>query len=423
MSKAIKSIMSKVVIAVASLYIRRVLATTSSYCPNNQDACFRWGVPVTAASSGSGDVYFQVKAPTSYQWVGLGIGSGMSGSDMFLVYQDGNGNVTLSTRTCTGHNTPQYTPSSQVKLIDGSGVSNSYMIANIKCMDCNGLDLSGSNSWIAGWKKGAALDSTDLSHTIQEHDGYASFQVDFALATFSSNGNPFTGSSNSSGSGAISQSSSSTSEHLVSAHGVIMAIVFAIAYPVGAILMPIVGKWMVHAGWQVLAFLGMWVGFAIGYVISQDDGSWGKESHVILGVIVCALLGIQPLLGWAHHVYFIKHRQRGIISHAHIWYGRILMILGIINGGIGLQLASAPLSQTIAYPVVVGVMAVAYVIITSICVVKKARAQKQPLLDQTQSEGEYPETWMRLPPGQARDEWVSMEDVSGDRYVEQPRHA
>lgn len=192
---------------------------------------------------------------------------------MFLVYQDGTGNVTLSTRTCTGHNMPQYTQRSQVELIDGSGVSNSYMVANIKCMDCSGLDLSGSNSWIAGWKQGAALDSTDPSHSIQEHDGYASFQVDFSLATFSSNGNPFTGSSGSSGSGAISQSSSSTSEHLVNAHGIIMAIVFAIAYPVGAVLMPILGKWMIHAGWQVFTFLGMWVGFGIGYVISRDDGS------------------------------------------------------------------------------------------------------------------------------------------------------
>ncbi|KAH7159707.1 hypothetical protein B0J13DRAFT_519157 [Dactylonectria estremocensis] len=410
--------MSKLIIAVILLYTRGILATTSSYCPNNQDACFRWGVPKTAASSGSGDVYVQIKAPTSYQWVGLGIGSRMAGAEMFLVYQDGNGNVTLSTRTCTGHNMPQYTQRSQVELLDGSGVSNEHMVANFKCADCSGLDLSGSNSWIAGWKQGSALDSTDPSQSIQEHDGYASFQVDFALATFSSNGNPFTGSSSGSGSGAISESSSSISEHLVVAHGVIMAIVFVIAYPVGAILMPILGKWMIHAGWQVLAFLSMWVGFGIGYAISRNDGSWGKESHVTLGVIICALLGLQPILGWAHHVHFVKHKQRGMISHAHIWYGRVLMILGIINGGIGLQLASAPSSQIVAYSIVVGVVAVAYITSTSICAMKKARNPKQPLLVQSNSEEEDSEPWMRLPPNQARDQWTNMEDIRGNRSVE-----
>lgn len=98
------------------------------------------------------------------------------------------------------------------------------------------------------------------------------------------------------------------------------------------------------------------------------------------------------------------------------------MILGIINGGVGLQLASAPLSQTIAYAVVVGLMAVAYVVSTSICVVKRARTQKQSLLAQNQSEEEGPETWMQMPPGRTRDEWVSLEDVSGNGYVEQGRH-
>lgn len=192
---------------------------------------------------------------------------------MFLIYQDGNGNVTLSRRSCSGHNMPQYRKNSQGELIGRSGVSNGTMVANIRCGDCTNLDLSGTNSWIAAWKKGNALDSTDLSETIQEHDGYSSFSIDLAKATFNTPGNPFTNSTNSSsGSGVVSESGSG-SEHLADAHGIVMAIVFLLGYPIGAVLMPLIGKWLVHAGWQVVVFLGMWVGFGLGYIVSRDDGS------------------------------------------------------------------------------------------------------------------------------------------------------
>jgi hypothetical protein len=78
-------------------------------------------------------------------------------------------------------------------------------------------------------------------------------------------------------------------------------------------------------------------------------------------VVVC-LLVIQPALGYAHHRHFLKHGQRGLVSHAHIWYGRALMLLGVINGGLGLQLADERNSLIIAYSVVAGVMFLLYVI-------------------------------------------------------------
>lgn len=263
---------------------------TSSFCPGGGDVCYRWGVPETAANSGSGDVYFQIKAPSRYQWVGVGIGSRMAGAEMFVIYQDGSGNVTLSPRSGKGHVMPQYSERSAVELLSGSGVSNSEMTANIRCGDCSLLDLSGSNSWLAAWKTGDSLDSTSLSETITEHDEDNVFNVNFAEATFSSSGNPFvSGSSsssdsnidsnsdsNNSGSGsgnAVTGSSSGGSDTLASAHGIIMAIVFVIAYPIGAVAMPLIGSWLIHASWQILAFLLMWAGFGIGYVFARDDGS------------------------------------------------------------------------------------------------------------------------------------------------------
>ena len=85
-------------------------------------------------------------------------------------------------------------------------------------------------------------------------------------------------------------------------------------------------------------------------------------------------MGIQPLLGWGHHVLCRKHGKRTVISYIHIWYGRCLMILGIVNGGLGLQLAAGPKSWIIAYSVVGGLVALLY---AAACVLKDLRGSSR----------------------------------------------
>ncbi|KAK7426351.1 hypothetical protein QQZ08_007106 [Neonectria magnoliae] len=403
-----KSDLGTLAAAAALLYARGTSAITSSFCPGGGNVCYRWGVPEAAASSGSGDVYFQIKAPTSYQWVGVGIGSRMAGAEIFVIYQDGSGNVTLSPRSGKGHNMPQYSERSAVELLSGSGVSNNEMTANIRCGDCSSLDLSGSNSWIAAWKTGDSLDSTSFSESITEHDDNNVFNVNLASATFSTSGNPFvSGSSsngdsnsdsnsdsNGSGSGsgnAVTGSSSGASDTLATAHGIIMAIVFVIAYPLGAIAMPLIGSWLIHASWQILAFLLMWAGFGIGYVYARDSGSWFTNTHTRMGTVICAMISLQPILGWAHHKHFAKHQQRGLISHAHIWYGRALILIGIVNGGLGLQLANTPQRFIIAYSVVAAIMSVLYVAGSVLGGVQKRHRAKQ-LISPQMTQDEQPAT-------------------------------
>lgn len=58
---------------------------------------------------------------------------------------------------------------------------------------------------------------------------------------------------------------------------------------------------------------------------------------------------------------FKKVGRRQVWSYAHIWIGRIVIFLGIINGGLGLDLAgNATTGQLAAYGVVAGVMGLAY---------------------------------------------------------------
>jgi hypothetical protein len=44
------------------------------------------------------DTFIQLNGPASAGWVGTGIGTGMKGALMFVIYSDGNGGVTASAR-------------------------------------------------------------------------------------------------------------------------------------------------------------------------------------------------------------------------------------------------------------------------------------------------------------------------------------
>jgi hypothetical protein len=58
----------------------------------------------------------------------------MKGSNIFMIYADAAGNnVTLSPRLGTGNSQPSADTTAEVTLLDGSGISNSMMVANVRC--------------------------------------------------------------------------------------------------------------------------------------------------------------------------------------------------------------------------------------------------------------------------------------------------
>lgn len=347
-------------------------AIVSHTVGESDDIRFQWGVPEASASSGSGDVYFQLAAPDSYAWVGLGIGQRMRGAQIFLMYQDGDGGVTLSTREGVGHVMPEYVERADFEVLEGSGVANGTMRANVRCGSCDDLDLSGTNGWITAWKSGEPLDSSSVEAQITFHDSMTVFQVDFADATISSNSNPFLGNDgessdddnsaadgddNDSDGAIVEDSSDDKPDTIMLAHGVIMTLVFAGLYPLGSSLMLLLGKWYIHAAWQAVAYLLMWAGFGLGSWFANHDDVYFDNPHTALGTIVVILLAIQPVFGWLHHAHYRKVGKRGTFSYIHVWYGRVLILLGIINGGLGLLLADRTSGAwLIAYCVVAAVV-------------------------------------------------------------------
>ncbi|KYG13604.1 hypothetical protein FVEG_13881 [Fusarium verticillioides 7600] len=380
-----KQLTSIAIAATLAIFAGCSSASPTSYCNGKPDKiCYTWAVPASTALSSSSTLFIRIQAPVEYQWVGLGTGDKMSGSTMFVIYQDGTGNVTLSTRMGHGHEMPEHSRMRSVRLIEGSGVVNKTMVANIHCGDLGNMHFKGSNNWISAWKIGSSLHTADIDADIEEHYGHNSFSVEFSEAVVNSNSNPFIDMTTAIPSGATSGGGGEGTTSAIL--GIIMSVVFLLGYPLGSLLMPIIGKWFIHATWQMIIFIATWAGFVTGKLTADRTGNWFNAPHVIIGTVVCTLMFIQPILGGLHHRSFAKHQRRTGISHAHIWYGRVLMILGIVNGGLGLQLAGASKKLIIGYDMVGSVTPLMY---TAGAVRKMLRGAKKQQHEPLKYNGSY----------------------------------
>ncbi|ORY13387.1 hypothetical protein BCR34DRAFT_599924 [Clohesyomyces aquaticus] len=155
-------------------------------------------------------------------------------------------------------------------------------------------------------------------------------------------------------------------EKILIAHGVLAALAFVIFFPIGSILIRLAsfpGVWLVHGLFQLFAYLVYIAAFGIGvWLVNGIPVNLWDHYHPIIGVVVLVLLFFQPVLGMIHHFQFKKYNRRTIWSHGHLWLGRILITLGMINGGLGMLLATETgffvpsKGQMIAYGVIAGIM-------------------------------------------------------------------
>jgi hypothetical protein len=100
--------------------------------------------------------------------------------------------------------------------------------------------------------------------------------------------------------------------------------------------------------------------------------------HPIIGMLVLFALLFQPFLGLMHHSRFKKLRRRQVWSHLHLWNGRIMIPLGIINGGLGLKIAGASSTVKTAYAVVAGLIGGAWFLIALLSECRRFLAGRRP---------------------------------------------
>jgi len=141
------------------------------------------------------------------------------------------------------------------------------------------------------------------------------------------------------------------------AHACIMSIVFIVLFPLGAIAVhlptneiPFIKNTYlkqrilaVHMPIQMLGLTMMTGGMGLGIRMAYDLDYFTQhptKAHVVIGLLVTTtLIVFQPAMGIAQHLYFRRTGGKSIFAYTHRWFGRCAIILGMINSGLGLQLA------------------------------------------------------------------------------------
>lgn len=377
-------------------------ATVLTTCPET-DVCFAINVPENSAKSGTGDIYFQLSAPATYSWIALAQGTMMNNANMFVLYSSADGqNVTLSPRSSDGHIMPTHDDAADVSLLEGSGIVNGRMVANVRCGNCHdwsvgSMSLRDSTSdWLFAHHTGSPIDSDDVDAAISQHDRMGSFQWDLTQAAGGSASNPFIGSATNSSSTVVggqnswTRLSSQAQIRLIQAHGALASITFVGVLPIGAILVRTASfrhlAW-IHGGLQIFGYAVFVAAAGVG-IFMANGADYLREQHAIIGLLLLAVLFTMPFLGAMHHKVYKAVQKRTWWSYTHIFTGRAAVVLGMINGGLGLQLAGAQRSGTIAYGVLAGLMGVLYLGAIGYGELKRSRMSAQDTLATSPAYGE-----------------------------------
>jgi hypothetical protein len=111
------------------------------------------------------------------------------------------------------------------------------------------------------------------------------------------------------------------------------------------------------------------------YELLQLDLGGLPQAHPVIGLVTLAVLFFQPILGYIHHINFKRLGRRTAWSYGHLAIGRVMITLGIINGGLGLWLADASTTFIAAYSAIAGVMWMAWVIFAAMASFRRDRVR------------------------------------------------
>ena len=156
------------------------------------------------------------------------------------------------------------------------------------------------------------------------------------------------------------------------AHAAIMSVTFIVLMPLGALLVYLpAGNQTIrylHAPFQLFAAAAAVAGLILGVILAHQNHNEYTGYHPIIGYVVVGLVVlIQPALGLVQHLLFRRQGRKTIFGVTHRWLGRIIIILGMINGGLGFMFSGSvggknvPEWGVIVYSVAAGVVAIFYV--------------------------------------------------------------
>ncbi|KAK0721348.1 hypothetical protein B0T21DRAFT_351310 [Apiosordaria backusii] len=128
---------------------------------------------------------------------------------------------------------------------------------------------------------------------------------------------------------------------LAKVHGVVMGVGFLGLFPLGVVFIrmksrkgaPFKRHWRIQAVATSVAGVGAMIGGKL------SKWHMPKTLHQWLGLGIVLGLVVQSLLGWRHHVDFVRIKRRTWISYGHVWLGRFVVAGGLVNVVLGMMLS------------------------------------------------------------------------------------
>ncbi|KAI3325008.1 hypothetical protein HD806DRAFT_491726 [Xylariaceae sp. AK1471] len=361
-------------------------------------------------------------------WTAIGTGSQMAGSLMFIVYGNpvSGEDPIVSIRTVDGHHQPRQisrretggadlrvlqgmwlpadTDPRQCKTKSAADCTPTYVakIAAV-CYSCSRWPgsfigaKSSSQPWIWAWNDDQAMDvySFDAPLNMHKHHagngGWGMFYVDMArsisedirlpsfpplrpgVLTHGSSDNPI---------GAEGLLASAKERPLVYLHGISMILVYVFLFPAGVVAIRSKSSRSFQRHWKVqaLATLFQVIGGATGLAMSGDKTL--PTTHQRLGLVLISSVLVQGVLGWVHHINFVKFQRRTVASHCHIWLGRLLILGGWANALSGLSLSG---NRRSAFAAVVAVLVLEILALAGFWVWTTQRKKSRPVTETEQT--------------------------------------
>ncbi|KAF4584081.1 iron reductase domain protein [Ophiocordyceps camponoti-floridani] len=392
----------------AALAAAAASALQSTFVSPNRDLAFALSVPDTDNT----DIFFSIRAPISYAWAAVGLGSDdMKGALFLIIYRNKHrDNVTLSPRLAYGNYEPQHYPDMQYDVLPGSGIDGDHMVLNARCTQhCRSWPAADSNSgymdvssasgkaiFAMGPRAGFGSDSPAAD--LQFHREFGVFSIDIKRTLGAPDPPKLEDDSESVGT-SLDYRRTGRREPRSSLHGSFMVFSVVFLLPVGAALRSSERWARFHSLCQSMAVLIMLAGVVTGVLASfryQRSRNF-RAHHQIIGFIVVGFVLAQLVLGFLHQRKMRKTNMPTNQGRYHRYLGGAIIIFGVLNAFFGFDLAlDYKLGYTLCGFVLISVFVVLFLYLSRRGVRGRRQRQTATTADGP-STGYQPQPWREEP--------------------------
>lgn len=254
------------------------------YLPETQT---QFSISINNSTTQDAGVYIYFTSP-AYSWVGVGFGSTMENSLMFIMYPSARGDgAVFSPRSGSKNAEPSWDPSVSFHFLNKTSIDDDMMTVRVKCADCIGGLGSDPSSvpMMYAFGPGSALYSNELDAGLKRHVRYGHFTMDLVAASGQNGGVP--GKSDANSGVTMVGEMVKDRDYRGIVHAVLGCLALFVIWPINVLIAGFIKSRRWHVGVSILVFVFLIVAFAVGGALSPQ---YNRVSRPILLTSLAVLI-------------------------------------------------------------------------------------------------------------------------------------